>query len=49
MQKNKHYVNLIVWSCFGQIKRIKEKFRVMNEKLNSHEFAQNLKAPSVQQ
>ncbi|XP_020887588.1 dynamin-like protein ARC5 isoform X2 [Arabidopsis lyrata subsp. lyrata] len=32
-----------------RIKRIKEKFRVMNEKLNSHEFAQNLKAPSVQQ
>ncbi|AEE76280.1 Dynamin-like protein ARC5 [Arabidopsis thaliana] len=31
-----------------RIKRIKEKFRVMNEKLNSHEFAQNLKAPSVQ-
>ncbi|XP_010507946.1 PREDICTED: dynamin-like protein ARC5 isoform X2 [Camelina sativa] len=32
-----------------RIKRIKEKFRVMNEKLNSHEFAQNLKAPSLQQ
>ncbi|XP_023642053.1 dynamin-like protein ARC5 isoform X2 [Capsella rubella] len=32
-----------------RIKRIKEKFRVMNEKLNSHEFAQNPKAPSLQQ
>ncbi|XP_013608367.1 dynamin-like protein ARC5 isoform X2 [Brassica napus] len=30
-----------------RIKRIKEKFRVMNEKLNSHEFAQNLNPPSL--
>ncbi|CAG7889770.1 unnamed protein product [Brassica rapa] len=27
---------------------IKEKFRVMNEKLNSREFAQNLNPPSLQ-
>ncbi|XP_048593908.1 dynamin-like protein ARC5 isoform X2 [Brassica napus] len=31
-----------------RIKRIKEKFRVMNEKLNSHEFAQNLDPSSLQ-
>ncbi|CAN6990937.1 unnamed protein product [Brassica rapa subsp. trilocularis] len=29
-------------------RRIKEKFRVMNEKLNSREFAQNLNPPSLQ-
>ena len=41
---------MLIWFCIhvGQIKRIKEKFRVMNEKLNSREFAQNLNPPSLQ-